>query len=105
MVTIEDIKEYLILEAPGQTDEFIQKLIERCTAQVKTYCNQGFEEGLPVDIQDIIIQMVCIKVDPNTRLKNGKTSQSMGQLSISYQTEIPKEFKSILNQYRKVKIL
>lgn len=102
MVSVEDIKEFLVVDTVEQSDAFIQKLIDRTTAQVKTYCNNQFADGIPVAVEDIIIQWVCIKYDINTRLKNGKSGQSMGQLSITYQTEIPKEFKSILNQYRRV---
>lgn len=105
MISVQDIKEYLVVDAVTQPDEFIQRLIDRTTAQVKAYCTNDFEEGIPLAVEDVIIQWTCTKYDINTRLKNGKTSQGMGQLSISYQTEIPKEFKSILNMYRKVKTL
>lgn len=105
MVSVADIREFLLVDEAGQSDAFIQKLIDRTVAQVKTYCNNNFEDGLPIDIEDVVIQWVCMKYDVNTRLRNGKSSQGMGQMSISYMNEIPKEFKSILNQHRRLKTL
>lgn len=105
MVSVQDIRDFLIVDTASQSDEFIQKLIDRTTHQVKDYCNNDFSEGIPLSVEDIIIQWVCVKYDTNTRLKVGKSSQSMGQLSISYNTELPKEFRSILNVHRKVKLL
>lgn len=105
MITVQDIRDYLIVDMANQPDEFVQKLIDRTTQQVKDYCNNPFSNGIPLSVEDIIIQWVCVKYDINTRLKMGKSSQGMGQLSISYQTEIPKEFRSILNLHRKVKLL
>lgn len=105
MVKVEDIKNYLIVDTANQSDAFIQKLIDATVNQVKDYCNNSFVDGIPLSVEDIILQWVCMKYDTNTRLKMGKSSQSMGQLSISYNTEMPKEFKSILNLYRRVKML
>lgn len=78
-------------------DEVITFLIEVYRGRAEEYCNNIFAEDLPYTVQEFIAK--CIKLNPMDLLKQ----RSMGEVSYTYETDIPKSLFRSLNIYRRLR--
>jgi hypothetical protein len=109
MITVEDIREEL--NDPNLDERHTQKVIDRMKQTIIDYTNNPNvftvdEEGVescPLSIEDVWLYLVCERLNPEKRGRQGLESVNEGGMSYTFLTDIPQSAKSILNKYRKAK--
>lgn len=106
MVTISDIREE-INDNESLTDERIQRTIDRAVGFIQSYTNNPDLPTNDVQLDDVIIYMVCQRLSPDTKygMSAGKTGESVNGVSFSFESNLPLEIKMVLVKYKKVSVI
>ncbi|MBW3114192.1 phage head-tail connector protein [Bacillus sp. MCCB 382] len=85
-------------------DEYLIEMLPVFIEQAKDYCNNSFmvagEEVLPSGVRLYVAKAIEFSMNPS----NVK-SYTMGQVSYSYETDVPRSITKYLAPYRKVRFV
>ncbi|MGF2618494.1 phage head-tail connector protein [Rossellomorea vietnamensis] len=102
MITVEDVKEYL----PQEQDALIQKTIDRVKKHLEGYTNNPELFAVEtVELDDVVLYLVLKRLNPDTKHSQGKTTESIGKVSFTFEKDLPQEIKFLLLKYQRVEIL
>lgn len=89
-------------DADTTKDILIEMLIPVVEDFIKTYCNDDFDGDFPEGLKLAAVKIIQYELQ---KLSPGISSESIGNYSVNYSGEYPKEITSMLNHFRKVKFL
>ncbi|MGG3662096.1 phage head-tail connector protein [Bacillus gobiensis] len=82
-------------------DEYLSTVVPLFIEQASDYCNQSFDEkNLPSGVQIYVAKAIEFNIG-STSLKG----RSMGNVSYSYNTELPESVTKLLRPYRKLRFI
>lgn len=96
-----DVKQFSNI-ADNTKDLLIAKLIESATDYICTYCNDTFDLGFPKGLRIPALKIVDFYIQGTS---SDISSLRVGNETIVYLKELPKEIKELLNPYRKVRFI
>jgi hypothetical protein len=83
-----------------QHDDYLTEVIPLFIEQAKDYCNNSFDEELPAGVKLYVVKAIQFNMTPSN-LK-GRT---MGEVSYSYETDLPRSITRLLAPYRRVRFI
>lgn len=106
MITIDMVKKKLLMDSSDTSqDAYIQNEIDLAQNVLIDYCNNdSLDFSLSSGLDAVVLYMVLREVNPETKLRAGKTSDNMG-FSVSYLDDLPRELRKVLKKYRRLNIL
>jgi hypothetical protein len=96
MVTLESVKTALQIKT-NDHDQYLNELITLLTDYVKDYCNNPFET-MPAGVELFIPKAIDYLMN-----KSGVSSETMGQVSYSYDLDFPASILRLLRPYKRLK--
>jgi acetylornithine/succinyldiaminopimelate/putrescine aminotransferase len=100
---LQSVKNMLSIKTT-QHDTYLNEVIPLFIEQAKDYCNNSFlvdgTEALPAGVKLYVAKAIQFNMTPSN-LK-GRT---MGEVSYSYETDLPRSITRLLAPYRRVKFI
>jgi hypothetical protein len=107
IITLPQAKEMMQLKNDSSKDSLINSLIKPIEQFIKTYTKNDFlvdgVETFPEDLQLIAVQVIGRFI--NRKAWQGVQSETIDVNTVSIMNDLPKWALSILNSYRRIKVL
>lgn len=100
---IEEVKRILgVPESNTRYDEYLTTVVPLFVEHVKAYCNRSFTDEDGVEDLPGGVKIAVAKWAESNMQKSGLRSRTTGQVSYTYDTDIPDSIRKMLAPYRRL---